>query len=213
MKKTWHNTRCEARGDHQKKIWEWWEYWRTWPFKYISSALYWLRAHTLDRYHMLDIRDKRNGYAWGWMDRSEGILFANMAILVAFIEEEKAFDCHVDWRSTAEMTADGEEGSADGAANRDAHAAAKKEMLEIYGWWTQDRKIEHDRGDALLHAAYTGPVEFERMVDGMYRLKKFPVTEEEERLRSQCRLMEDALEAKDEEMMIRLIKIRGYMWT
>ena len=162
---------------------------------------------------MLDIRDKRNGYAWGWMDRSEGILFANMAILVAFIEEEKAFDCHVDWRSTAEMTADGEEGSADGAANRDAHAAAKKEMLEIYGWWTQDRKIEHDRGDALLHAAYAGPVEFERMVDGMYRLKKFPVTEEEERLRAQCRLMEDALEAKDEEMMIRLIKIRGYMWT
>ena len=94
-----------------------------------------------------------------------------------------------------------------------AHAEAKKEMLEIYGWWTQDRKIEHDRGDALLHAAYAGPVEFERMVDGMYRLKKFPVTEEEERLRAQCRLMEDALEAKDEEMMIRLIKIRGYMWT
>ena len=39
------------------------------------------------------------------------------------------------------------------------------------------------------------------------------MTEEEERLRAQCRLMEDALEAKDEEMMIRLIKIRGYMWT
>ena len=103
MKKAWHNTRFEARGGHLKKIWEWWKYWRTWPFKYISYALYWLRAHTLDRYHMLDIRDKRNGYAWGWMDRSEGILFANMAILVSFIEDEKAFDCHVDWRSAAEM--------------------------------------------------------------------------------------------------------------
>ena len=47
----------------------------------------------------------------------------------------------------------------------------------------------------------------------MYRLKKFPVTEEEERLRAQCEPMEEALEAKDEEMMIRLIKVRGYMWT
>jgi hypothetical protein len=28
-----------------------------------------------------------------------------------------------------------------------------------------------------------------------------------------CWSMEAALEARDEEMMIRLIKIRGYMWT
>jgi hypothetical protein len=32
-------------------------------------------------------------------------------------------------------------------------------------------------------------------------------------IRDQCRVMEDALEAKDEEMLIRLIKVRGYMWT
>ena len=181
------------------------------PLRHISHAVYWLRAHTYDRYHMLDIRDKRNGYAWGWMDRSEGILVANMAILVGFIEEERAFDCHVDWRSAAEMGMSSDDG---GSANRDAHAAAKKEMLEIYQWWTHDRKIAHDRYDDLLSRAYAHPFVFEKMENGMLRLKEEPpLTEEEKALRAQCWPMEEALEAKDEEMMIRLIKIRGYMWT
>jgi hypothetical protein len=147
------------------------------------------------------------------MDRSQGILFANMAILVGFVEEEKAFDCHVDWRSAAEQAAVGEKPDDGMDANRDAHAAAKKEMLEIYRWWTQDRKIEHDRYDALLSSAYARPFVFEPIGNGMSRLKEETLTKEEEGLRAQCYPMEEALEAKDEDMMIRLIKIRGYMWT
>jgi hypothetical protein len=191
----------------------WLESWRRWPFRHISRAMYWLRSHTLDRYHVLNIRNKRNGYAWGWLDRSEGILFANMAILVGFIEEEKAFDCHVDWRSAAEMVAAGEKTDGGRNANYDAHAVAKKEMLEIYRWWTHERKIEHDRHDVLSSRAFPHPFEFERTEDGMYRGKEPPPTEAELELRAQYSSMEGVLEARDEEMMIRLIKVRGYMWT
>ena len=149
-----------------RSIRRWLESWHRWPFRHLSHAMYWLRTHTLDRYHMLDIRNRRNGYAWGWIDRREGVLFAIMAILTDFIEKEKAFDCHVEWRSAAEMAAAGEKTDDSGNANRDAHAAAKKEMLEIYRWWTHDRKIEHDRYDDLLSRAFSHPFEFERMEDG-----------------------------------------------
>jgi hypothetical protein len=175
--------------------------------------MYWLRTHTLNRYHMLDLRNRRNGYAWGWIDRREGVLFAIMAILTDFIEKEKAFDCHVEWRSDAEMAAAGEKIDDGGKTIRDDHAAAKKEMLEIYRWWTHDRKVEHDRYEALLSRAFPNPFEFERMENGMLRIKEPFLTKEIRELRTQCEPMEYALEAKDDEMMIRLIKIRSYMWT
>lgn len=178
-----------------KRIRRWIEGWHCFPFRHISKALYWLRTHTYNRYHMLDMRNKVNGYAWGWHDRSELILFANMALLRDFIEKEKAFECHVNW--------DEEE----------HHIAAKKEMLTIYDWWTKGRAAEHKKEDELLEAAYPNPFEFEPIPgSSMLRLKN-DETPELRKLRDQCREMEDALEEKDEEMMIRLIKVRGYMWT
>jgi len=98
-------------------------------------------------------------------------------------------------------------------ASRDAHAAAKKEMLAIYNWWTKGRAEEHKKEDELLEAAYPSPMVFEPIPgSGMARLKN-DETPELRIIRDQCRVMEDALEAKDEEMLIRLIKVRGYMWT
>ena len=197
-----------------RRIRRWAEGWHCFPFRHISHALYWLRTHTYNRYHMLDMRSKVNGYAWGWWDRSDLILFANMALLRDFIEKEKAFDCHVDWSSAAEaLAARGEENDDGCGASRDAHAAAKKEMLTIYEWWTKGRSEEHKKEDELLEAAYPNPFEFEPIPgSSMLRLKD-DETPELRKLRDQCRDMETLLEEKDEEMLIRLIKVRGYMWT
>ena len=197
-----------------KRIRRWAEGWHRWPFRHISKALYWLRTHTYNRYHMLDMRSKVNGYAWGYSDRSELILFANMALLRDFIEKEKAFDCHIDWSSAAEaLEARGKENDDGCGASRDAHAAAKKEMLTIYDWWTKGRAEEHKKEDELLEAAYPNPMEFESIPgSSMFKLKD-DETPELRKLRDQCHIMEEELEKKDEEMMIRLIKVRGYMWT
>ena len=178
-----------------RRIRRWAEGWHLWPFRHLSKALYWLRTHTYNRYHMLDMRSKVNGYTWGWYDRSTLILFANMALLRDFIEQEKAFDCHVDW--------DSDEG----------HKNARLEMLTIYDWWMKGRPAEHKKGDDLLEAAYPGPMVFEPIPGStMLRLKN-DETPELRKLRDQCIVMEEALEKKDEEMLIRLIKVRGYMWT
>ena len=138
-----------------------------------------------------------------------------MAILVEFIEKEKAFECHVDWRSAEEVKAanDGMESDPFGDESRDRHANAKKEMLAIYQWWTHDRKVEHDAYDKALEVAYPdGWLKFEPLNDGSdySRLVSNPTPKE---VRDNLFKMEQDIENKDEEMLLRLIKVREYMWT
>jgi hypothetical protein len=181
-------------------IWEWHQsaaqfLFRFRVFRWLDRAAYWLRTHTWDRYHMVDIRSRRNGYAWGWMDRSEGMLFAVMAMLVAFVEQERAFQV-IDWDSD------------------DGHREAVRELREIYLWWTQDRKIEHDEHERLADEAYEGyQTTFVPMPDGMLKLVTSDETPEQRKARDDVREAEDRLDQKDTDMMIRLIKVREAMWT
>lgn len=54
----------------------------------LDTFLYWLRTHTINRYHIIDIRCPRNGYNWGWIDRDRALLYANFAILESFVRSE-----------------------------------------------------------------------------------------------------------------------------
>lgn len=92
--------------------------------RHVSRAYYWLRTHTKDRYHMLDMRNARNGYAWGYKDRSELIMFAAFAILVEFVEKE--YPGVVDWEQDDEIR------------------AARDEFMALYTWWTKGRREEND---------------------------------------------------------------------
>ena len=144
---------------------------------------------------MLDIRNRRNGYEWGWMDRSEGILFANMAMLVDFIEKERAFEV-INWDSD------------------DGHREAARELREIYEWWTQGRKIEHDEHERLADVAYKDfQFTYVPLPGGMQKLELSDETPELRKARDDVREAEDRLHQKDTDMMIRLIKVRRAMWT
>src|SRR5580692_4221700 len=61
-------------------------YIRRWVIDPLSTAKYWLRTHTINRYHMIDIRTPE--YDWGWIDRDYAILAANFNILKEFVEKE-----------------------------------------------------------------------------------------------------------------------------
>jgi hypothetical protein len=129
---------------------------------------------------MIDIRNPYNGYKWGWIDRSEAILFANFAILCDFIEKEHPFEIidfeHDDyWRNL------------------------KKELVDLYHWWKIGRKAEQDQCDSL----YTEIEQDNRILNKrVQELRHQWLFEEEERI-----------EAVDDINLIRLIKIRGCMWT
>lgn len=114
---------------------------------------YWLRTHTVDRYHLVDMRCPRNGYRWGWLDRSEGMLFAAFAILVDFVDRE--YPGYVDWEHSDEMR------------------AQRDEVMALYRWWTVERKSERDADDGTT----------------------------------------DVVDDKDDEMLLRLVKVRGILWT
>lgn len=139
-------------------------------FGMFSTAWYWIRTHTYNRYHILDMRCPGYGvdYRWGWCDRSELILIAPFQLLKAFVEEE------VPNGVTAWDTEDS--------------APIHKEMMELYHWWTKGRleeqKIFNDK--IYNHTRSHGPV----------------LTIEE--------LNEP--DRRDDEMLARLMKIRGHLW-
>ena len=198
---TWLRKKTDGLGSARiDAIWEWHHaagqfLLRFRVFRWLDRAAYWLRTHTWDRYHMIDIRSRRNGYAWEWMDRSEGMLFAVMSMLVDFIEKERAFEV-IDWDSD------------------DGHREAARELREIYLWWTQDRKIEHDEHERLADEAYKDfQFTFTDMPGGLQRLDPPVETPEQRKARDDVQEAEDRLDQRDTDMMIRLIKVREAMWT
>jgi hypothetical protein len=174
-------------------------------FRKISEVTkhiwYWIRTHTYNKYHLVDCRNSRNGYHWGWMDGDELLLFANMAILNKFVEEETAFECLTDWN------------------NKDFPQLNKagNEIKDIYRWWNVDRKREHDVYEKLLDRISASTFEHQEN-KGWNKIKgtggeSKPILSVSDEDFEKCRKMADDLETKDEEMLIRLIKIRGYLWT
>ena len=102
-----------------------------WWSRYITrswdTAWYWLRTHTYDRYHILDLRNQF--YNWGWQDVSEKLLYANFNLLVEFIEGEEPFTV-IDWDWD------------------DQRSEIGWEILALYWWWKHDRAVEHAAEDA-----------------------------------------------------------------
>lgn len=144
----------------------------------IVDAWYWLRTHTVHRYHMLDTREPKNGYAWGWCDRKELLIFAAFAVLRDFVEKERPFErVNWDW-------------------NED-HQRAASEICALYGWWICGRAVEHREYDEAL-AGFS--------LDGVG-------TPESRARLDRLNEIEEKLSRRDEEMLGRLAKIRGYLWT
>lgn len=116
---------------------------------WIRNIPYWIRTHTINRYHLIDCRDKKNGYEWGWCDRDRLILYSSFKILKDFYEKENLD--FIDWNSDPD------------------HKFARQEMEELYIWWTKERPQ-----------------------------KVISWTKQDE---------------EDDKMLLRLMKIRGYLWT
>jgi hypothetical protein len=89
-------------------------------------------------------------------------------------------------------------------------AIGAKEVLFLYNWWVNERPKRPDPYDISGWSAYSE----QRRANGL----GFEHRTEEERLTSQKLLevlhkIEEDYDNEDEEMLIRLIKIRKYLWT
>ena len=171
-----------------------------WRAAWNWNPLYWLRSHTFTKYHIVDCRNDYydpSPYKWGWYDRSGLLLLANFNILVDFMENERPGEV-IAWEETPE------------------HSAAWKELNELYNWWKTGRKAEHEACDAILDGlTFKFEDMFKKVEDDKGDYWEFDPPQSELR-NTKMRLYSeetDRLEKKDQEMLHRLIDIRGHMWT
>jgi hypothetical protein len=94
----------------------------------ISDIGYWIRSHTKDRYHILNLKAPRQGYRWGYCDTDHLIFVASFKLLADFVEIQ--FD-HVGWEWN------------------EGHKAAAEEIRSLYRWWTDEYPILVEGADDL----------------------------------------------------------------
>ena len=93
-------------------------------------------------------------------------------------------------------------------------AKAAKEIIELYTWWTVTYRNRPDPYDA---SGWTAACEASRIANGgklSWSGEKDPVLKKaSDKAHKLLQKIEASYEKEDEEMMIRLIKIRGSLWT
>jgi len=171
-----------------------------------NSGWNWIRYRTWDRFHVLKMRYLKPGYH----DADERLINAIFEVLCDFMENEKP-DEIVNWDSDT------------------GHKHAWSEMTILYKWWTGIRQFRDDYNPLFFPGIEAPSLEFsdrttEQILNPITGKKEYTrelhfkhtSKEAEERWHKaceECTVWEEKCDKEDEEMMIRLIKIRHYLWT
>ena len=191
----------------------------------IADTRYYIRNRFIRKTHVLPTGLKVGAYH----DLDERILHGLMTALVDFVEIEKAYKsrwCGTNESKTAkwkqgrcpelglayldwEMTLDNPD--LDENNRCDSQAAIAKEVRAIYDWWTVTRVARPDPYDLSGWSAICD----EKTNGGIGLFQKG--SEEFEQRKSQSlttlRTIEQQYEDEDQEMLMRLIKIRRSLWS
>jgi len=133
-----------------------------------------------------------------WHDTDERMLYANMQLLVEYIEKERPFEI-VEW------------------GHDDESKNVKNTMIKVYTWWINypQRKKEIDK---LLTDWYNarladGPNIIENTTEDFITVLNAPSSAKSDKLFKELHDAEDNLAKEEQEMLIDLIKIRKFLWT
>jgi hypothetical protein len=164
------------------------------------NNLYWaIRHRTVNVYHVVKL-DLKPGYH----DVTERMVHANFCLLAEYVEKEKPFE-HIDWDSDPE------------------HQNAAAEMKALYKWWKEVYPF-YEQNDPINAESVKAPRrKFESCCvdeDGDPRYYTWEVVEEDKHLEKDfsdaCKASRDyeaKQEAEIEANLIRLAKIRPYLWS
>jgi hypothetical protein len=165
-------------------------FYETNKFLFRNRFSYWVLCHTVPsfKFHLIDIRDK--DYRYGWIDRDHAMFLACFKLLREVVEGENIFE-HTVWEDVPELC----------------------EIKKIYEWWMKGREEEHAACEELRDSI--PPIEFhvDELENGFSRW----ATEREAALQhpnwEKWVQMTDELAKKDDEMLLRLVQLRRYLWT
>lgn len=152
----------------------------------MKRAYYSIKNRFFMKYYLIDTDLKRDQ----WHDTDSKMLYGMMKLLVDYVEGEEPFT-HINW--------DSDEG----------HVVAAKEIKEIYNWWKN-----YDNRQTEISVALNNWYEnsFSNKEDVLEQLNR-KHTPEVQQLFDHHTQLEEALLKEEEEMLIRLVKVRGFMWT
>ena len=138
----------------------------------------------------------------GWANRDDLLLHASFQILIDFVERERPFEI-VDWKQDQK------------------HSEAAKEIRYLYRWWAKLRPNRHDPMDDLKENERPSSEEQLKPVydnDGK-TIIHYELTNQSEKYPKYYAMLEKSwrLEKKwqdeDQANLIRLIKIRRFLWV
>lgn len=154
----------------------------------INNKYWWVKNFLFNRYDLI-----RTGLdKGGWHDTDKVMLYGMMNLLVIYVEEEYSAVLEQEFLEKKTFICEEERLMVENAI------AENKEMKEIYNWWKNYPNREKE-----IEAKYE---EY-----GRYRRGKRKI--EKECASIEIRKMEDKLKEEEQEMLIRLVKIRGCLWT
>lgn len=209
-----------------------------WPVDTLYSVKYYIVNRWIDQSHAL-VAHPKHIKPGQWMDLDYRILYCLFDELVDFVEIEKAYSNYRwqeeklkelkwwqggrwrtrTWRSAEagidhlkwEMTLTDEDWIDDKSqAKPTAQAISAREILELYTWWTESYPNRPDPFDASGWSAHCE----DKRERGIGFMETDPLEDREEtnKILDKSRLIEEQYKKEDEEMLIRLIKLRGNLW-
>jgi hypothetical protein len=163
-----------------------WLYYSVWKFG-IQDRYYKIRNRLFKKYYLIDTKLPRDS----WLDSDSKILYGMMNILVDYVEKEDALN-FINWDATED------------------HKKVKEEIVAIKSWWENYENRQKEIEQAL-DDWYEERIGGEND-DPIKCINKTP-TKKEINLHEHLNSLEKKLNEEEEEMLIRLIKIRNYLWT
>jgi hypothetical protein len=157
----------------------------------IKESIYWLKCQTYKKYHLLDLRQPgKEGYKYGWVDSDSQMLYALFNILVNFVEKEIDGTLDENIKFHKEMV--------DTEQESDTWHAAYLEIKELYNYWKFDRPYQQKQMDDNLSEWDDNRIGNKPKAEILFK---------------EYHDLESEFEEKETEMLIRLIKVRKWMWT
>lgn len=152
----------------------------------VTEAWYWLKCHTLPtyRFHILDLR--QSDYKYGWRDIDHRMQYALFNLLNLFVKHEFP---HYYFPTEEDV-------------KQDPSLARQREVAQevtlIHFWWNTERHQEYEA--------------IEKKTSEWYEAKKMKAYNKEV-LWEELQQLKKAFDDKEDEMLLRLMKVRRSLWT
>lgn len=198
---------CGPRGEK-----EWWRVYIIRPLWNVGHAVHrlkWYLQHRLNpkhRYHIID-----TGLEPGYYDADYLILHGCFSLLCRYVEHDHGgVEKLSEWSNNLLNATD--ENAPEGWL--EACGKRESEAVKLYVWWKHQKPADQAEYDRMLHHLYSDKWEKYTNEEGRQVIgSRRKYTTEDVKMRDDMWALEEKMKNDEQEMLKRLIDIRGGLWT